>query len=149
MTSTHITRQCIARKVPELCKAYTPGKTDQDINLRLSRLEHIVEVALPHYWRSATSGSLDDRQRSNSPGVDDDNRSQADDEDTNGGVYESGKWYGNTAFAYIAAPAVLSKVRPPIIWSLRVTLRSGTVGKCSGRQFERRSLRIWNACSIC
>ncbi|THH32913.1 hypothetical protein EUX98_g1303 [Antrodiella citrinella] len=104
-------QKCVARKVPELCKAYTPGKTDQDINLRLSRLEHIVEAALPHHWKTiAQIDGFDDRNRSNSPGADDDGRSQADDEDTNGGVYESGKWYGNTAFAYIAAPAVLSQL---------------------------------------
>ncbi|KAH8105858.1 fungal-specific transcription factor domain-containing protein [Cristinia sonorae] len=100
---------CVARKVPELCKAYTPGKTDQDVNLRLSRLEHIVEAALPHYWKSAIHEGTEGR-RSHSPSADDDNRSQADDEEMNGGTFESGKWYGNTAFAYIAAPAVLSKL---------------------------------------
>ncbi|TCD69670.1 hypothetical protein EIP91_006687 [Steccherinum ochraceum] len=98
---------CVARKVPELCKAYTPGKSDQDISLRLSRLEHIIEVALPHYWRSSRHEGDEDH---NSEGGDEDARSQADDEEMNDGVFESGKWYGNTAFAYIAAPAVLSKL---------------------------------------
>lgn len=108
--------QCIARKVPELCKSYTPGKTDQDIHVRLARLEHIIETALPQYWSqgNATPNSdgsgFHDRRRSTSP-VDDGNRSQAEDEDPSGGIFESGRWYGKSASGLVAAPAVLEEVR--------------------------------------
>ncbi|KAG8928916.1 hypothetical protein FRC02_006221 [Tulasnella sp. 418] len=39
---------CVARKVPELCKNYQPGKTE-DFSARLARIEHIIEIALPQY----------------------------------------------------------------------------------------------------
>ena len=35
--------KCIARKVPELCQAYTPGKSEHDVAMRVARLEQIVE----------------------------------------------------------------------------------------------------------
>ncbi|KAI0638176.1 fungal-specific transcription factor domain-containing protein [Trametes polyzona] len=107
---------CIARKVPELCKSYTPGKTDQDIHVRLARLEHIIETALPHYWSNghATPNSdgsgPHDRRRSLSP-IDDGNRSQAEDEDPSGGIFESGRWYGKSASGLVAAPAVLEQLQ--------------------------------------
>ncbi len=34
--------------MPELCKNYQPGKTE-DINARLSRIEQIIELALPQF----------------------------------------------------------------------------------------------------
>ncbi|KAG8902432.1 hypothetical protein FRB99_004495, partial [Tulasnella sp. 403] len=40
--------RCVARKVPELCKNYQPGKTE-DFNARLSRLEQIIDMAFPQY----------------------------------------------------------------------------------------------------
>ncbi|CCM01598.1 uncharacterized protein FIBRA_03658 [Fibroporia radiculosa] len=104
-----------SRKVPELCKAYTPGKTDQDIHVRLARLEHIVENALPHYWhQDHSSGSpevIGDRRRSPSPSADDGNRSQAEDEDPCGGMFESGRWFGNSASGSVAAPVVLEQLQ--------------------------------------
>ncbi|KZT12462.1 uncharacterized protein LAESUDRAFT_688987 [Laetiporus sulphureus 93-53] len=106
---------CIARKVPELCKAYTPGKTDQDIHVRLARLEHIVETALPQYWvQGHTSGSPDfssDRRRSISPGLEDGNRSQPEEEDPCGGMFESGRWFGKSASGSVAAPVVLEQLQ--------------------------------------
>lgn len=99
--------------MPELCKSYTPGKTDQDIHVRLARLEQIIETALPHYWSqgNATPGSESgDRRRSMSP-MDDGNHSQPEDEDPNGGMFESGRWYGKSASGLVAAPAVLEQVR--------------------------------------
>lgn len=107
--------KCIARKVPELCKSYTPGKTDQDIHVRLARLEQIVEAALPHYWSQgngtpASDGSgPHDRHRSESP-ADDGNRSPVEDEDPSGGYFESGRWYGKSASGLVTAPAVLEQV---------------------------------------
>ncbi|KAG1779359.1 hypothetical protein EV702DRAFT_1178491 [Suillus placidus] len=73
---------CIARKVPELCKALTPGKTDQDLSVRLARLEHIIEQALPQYFNSPSH-------------PDDDNHSMTDEQDPRGSTFHSGKWYGN------------------------------------------------------
>ena len=104
--------QCIARKVPELCKSYTPGKTDQDIHVRLARLEQIIEAALPHYWSQGHSTPVSDghdKLRSPSP-MDDGNRSQAEDEDPSGGIFESGTWFGKSASGLVAAPAVLEQV---------------------------------------
>jgi hypothetical protein len=113
----------VARKVPELCKAYTPGKADQDLSARLARLEQIIEVALPQYWNGNVSttpnamGSsstpesslLRDRQRSPSI-LDDDNRSQGEDQDPSGGRIQSGKWYGNSASGSVAPGSVLEQV---------------------------------------
>lgn len=107
--------QCIARKVPELCKSYTPGKADQDIHIRLARLEQIVEAALPQYWSHghgtppSDGGGSQDKRRSMSP-IDDGNRSQPEDEDPSGGMFESGRWYGKSASGLVAAPAVLEQV---------------------------------------
>ncbi|KAL7282404.1 hypothetical protein ACG7TL_003875 [Trametes sanguinea] len=106
---------CVARKVPELCKPYTPGKTDQDIHVRLARLEHIIETALPHYWSqgvatpSSEAGGAHDRRRSMSP-AEDGRRSPAEDEDPSGDIFESGRWYGKSASGLVAAPAVLEQL---------------------------------------
>lgn len=105
--------QCLARKVPELCQPYTPGKSDQDLHARLARVEHVLAAALPEYWSSSQSGSHHngtDHRGSPSPGVDDDKASQADDEDVSGGIYESGRWYGTAASGSVAASAMLEKV---------------------------------------
>lgn len=105
--------QCVARKVPELCKAYTPGKTDQDIHLRIQRLEKIIEAALPQYWTSSSLNPSHDSNghlRQQTPGADDDTRSQPDDEDPSGGFFETGKWYGTSASSIVSAPVVLQKV---------------------------------------
>ncbi|OBZ70156.1 putative transcriptional regulatory protein C1F7.11c [Grifola frondosa] len=111
---------CVARKVPELCKAYTPGKTDQDIHVRLARLEHIVETALPHYWSQGNNtpysdAGSNDKRRSMSPSFDDGNRSQPEDEDPSGGMFESGRWYGKSASGSIAAPAVLEQLQHMVV----------------------------------
>jgi len=102
---------CIARKVPELCKAYTPGKTDQDLHHRLSRLENIVQSALPQFWNNSSNGDVNsssDHHRSPSVGPDDDSRSQGDEEE---GIFESGKWYGPNASGIVTAPVVLQKLQ--------------------------------------
>ncbi|KAH9938163.1 uncharacterized protein B0H18DRAFT_949598 [Fomitopsis serialis] len=101
-----------SRKVPELCKAYTPGKTDQDIHVRLARLEHIVEAALPQYWSHSpsTPDFFSERRRSSSP-MEDGNRSQAEEEDPCGGMFESGRWFGKSASGSVAAPVVLEQLQ--------------------------------------
>lgn len=111
-----IASQCVARKVPELCQPYTPGKSDQDLAVRLSRVEQIIQTALPQHWSATHNGSYhdfngSDRRRSHSLGADDDRGSQADDEDMSAGIYESGSWFGTTASGSVAAPAMLEKVR--------------------------------------
>lgn len=111
----------MARKVPDLCKAYTPGKGDQDLNARLSRLEHIIEMALPQYCTPGTpytssldAGAPDGRQRSMSIG-EDDTRSQTEEQDPSGGTFQSGKWYGNSVSGSVAPASVLEQVCPPKI----------------------------------
>lgn len=101
--------QCIARKVPELCKAYTPGKTDQDISVRLARLERIIELALPHY-ANANTFTPDRQHRSSSELPDEDNRSIIDEQDPSGGSFQSGKWFGNSASGSVAPASVLEQV---------------------------------------
>ncbi|TFK23260.1 nuclear protein [Coprinopsis marcescibilis] len=113
---------CIARKVPELCKAYTPGKADQDLSARVLRLEQIIEVALPQYWnpsgRNSTtpaagienSNQFIDRNRSPSLG-EDDNRSQTEEQEPSGGTLQSGKWYGNSASGSVAPGFVLEQLQ--------------------------------------
>ena len=97
-------------------KAYTPGKTDQDVHVRLARLEHIVETALPHFWNQGhspdTQDIMSERRRSPSP-MEDGNRSQAEEEDPCGGMFESGRWFGKSASGSVAAPVVLEQVRCP------------------------------------
>ncbi|TDL29590.1 hypothetical protein BD410DRAFT_780039 [Rickenella mellea] len=110
---------CVARKVPELCKAYTPGKSDQDIHVRLARLEHIIETALPHYAGPSTPGSPSvghhfggsGRNRSRSSTPDDDNASQAEEHDVAAGTFQSGNWYGNSASGSIAPVPVLEQLQ--------------------------------------
>ncbi|KAF9055342.1 hypothetical protein BDZ89DRAFT_1153117 [Hymenopellis radicata] len=83
---------CIARKVPELCKAYTPGKADQDLGVRLARIEHIIEMALPQYCGPTSPGSSSyETHPYNDFRMDEDNRSQPDDQDPSGGSFQSGK----------------------------------------------------------
>jgi hypothetical protein len=110
--------QCVARKVPELCKAYTPGKPDQDIHLRLARLEHIIEIALPQFASgsglSSKRGQSREYARSLSPSVDAGTHSQAEEDDFGGGTFQSGKWYGTSAAGSIAPASVLQQVRIPI-----------------------------------
>ncbi|KAF5388032.1 hypothetical protein D9615_000457 [Tricholomella constricta] len=104
---------CVARKVPDLCKAYTPGKADQDLSVRLSRLEHIIEMALPQYCTPGTphssANATNSRRRSISIG-DDDSPSQ-EDQDPSGGTFQSGKWYGNSASGSVAPASVLEQLQ--------------------------------------
>lgn len=108
--------QCITRKVPDLCKPYTPGKADQDLNVRITRLEHVVQAALPQYWSSNAPGPLSmsfqpifDRKSTPSVG-DDDNGSLTEEHDPIGGSFRSGKWYGNSVSGSVAPTSVLEQV---------------------------------------
>ena len=103
------------RKIPELCKAYTPGKTDQDATVRLARLEHVVRIALPQFAHHLLdSGSISEgHMRTGSPGLDDDAHSQNEEQDPHGGTFQSGKWYGNSASGSVTTASVLEQVGPP------------------------------------
>ncbi|KZS97957.1 hypothetical protein SISNIDRAFT_436686 [Sistotremastrum niveocremeum HHB9708] len=113
---------CIARKVPELCKAYTPGKSEQDLHLRLSRIENIIERALPHLAKDAdlesgfADGSLG-RQRSPSGSPDDD----ADDDDGAAGRLTSGRWHGVSAIGSVSSG--------PILEQLQTIMPQGNIGQ--------------------
>ncbi|KAH6914855.1 nuclear protein [Coprinopsis sp. MPI-PUGE-AT-0042] len=132
---------CVARKVPELCKAYTPGKADQDLSARISRLEQIIEQALPQYWGSRTSStpagdgpSYRDRGRSPSPG-EDDNRSQTEEQDPSFGTLQSGKWYGTSASGSVAPSFVIEQLQQVVSHSTsnnRSTYRAGDVDMIEG-----------------
>ncbi len=103
----------MARKVPELCKPYTPGRTDQDIHARIARLEHIIEVALPQFanqgFPSARHSDVRGSHRAGSYS-DDEHGSQAEEQDLVAGTFESGKWYGNNVSGSIAASLVIEEV---------------------------------------
>ena len=108
--------QCVARKVPELFKAYTPGKADQDINARVTRLEQIIEVALPQFCASdgllairSERNSIQSRHRSPTA-YDDDSKSLPDDhEPGGGGTFDSGNWYGTSVSGSIAPGALIKQ----------------------------------------
>lgn len=126
----------MARKVPELCKAYTPGKADQDLSVRLSRIEQIIEMALPQFCAPGTpnSSSLDanmsyERQRSISV-TEDDTRSQTEEQDPSGGTFQSGKWYGNSASGSVAPASVLEQVCSCVVISLRAFQSNNYLFSC-------------------
>ncbi|KDQ64551.1 hypothetical protein JAAARDRAFT_28196 [Jaapia argillacea MUCL 33604] len=112
---------CVARKVPELCKAYQPGKSDQDVHMRLARLERIVEMALPQFCQGDPSTpSLEhnesmDRQRSESTGPEDGDRSPPEDQDPSGGIFQSGKWYGHSASGSVAPASLLEQLQHVVV----------------------------------
>ncbi|KAH8830529.1 fungal-specific transcription factor domain-containing protein [Flagelloscypha sp. PMI_526] len=91
---------CISRKVPHLCKAYTPGKSEQDMEARIARLESIIEVALPQY---CINGSPHD--------MDDDAYSQGDDQEPAGGLQSDGKWYGVSVTPGVAPGELLQQLQ--------------------------------------
>ncbi|KIJ56788.1 hypothetical protein M422DRAFT_150057 [Sphaerobolus stellatus SS14] len=58
---------CVARKIPELCKPYTPGKSEIDLHVRVARLEQIIEMALPQYANYDVKTIDDGREPSSDP----------------------------------------------------------------------------------
>ncbi|KAF8486532.1 fungal-specific transcription factor domain-containing protein [Gautieria morchelliformis] len=56
---------CVSRKLPELCRPYTPGRSDHDVHARIARLEQIIEIALPQY--SNIGRLVESREASSSP----------------------------------------------------------------------------------
>jgi hypothetical protein len=87
--------------------------------MRLTRLEQIIEMALPQFALPGTPSSplfdstiSTERRRSTSMGPDDDNRSQTEEQDPNGGTFQSGKWYGDSVSGSVAPASVLEQVIP-------------------------------------
>jgi hypothetical protein len=81
--------------------------------VRLSRIEHIIEMALPQFCSPGTLGSstaIGDNRRSGSAGLDDDLQSQHEEQDPSGGTFQSGKWYGNSASGSLSTASVLQQV---------------------------------------
>ena len=111
--------QCIARKVPELCKAYTPGKSDQDIHARLLRLENIIEQALPQFAGGEgppspayiTSAGQSRAGESSSQTPDEDGSQNGEVDGGMGSFDGGGKWYGNSVSGSVAPSAMLQQVR--------------------------------------
>jgi hypothetical protein len=99
--------QCVARKVPELCKGYTPGKSENDLHLRIARLERIIEHALPNY-------NIDTLSDHGSPTPNDNGMSREgspDDPATKGGSLQSGgAYFGNSALGSISSIPILEQV---------------------------------------
>ncbi|CAG7848690.1 SubName: Full=Uncharacterized protein {ECO:0000313/EMBL:CCA69088.1} [Serendipita indica DSM 11827] len=97
-----------SRKVPELCKGYTPGKSENDLHLRIARLERIIEQALPNFAHD----SLSDH---GSPTLHNDARSRAsspDDPATKGGSLQSGgAYFGNSALGSVASMPILEQLQ--------------------------------------
>ncbi|CAE6420675.1 putative transcriptional regulatory protein C1F7,11c [Rhizoctonia solani AG-1 IB] len=110
---------CIARRVPELCKNYTPGKGEGDLNLRIARLEQIIEMALPHISASvsiSSSGEIVSPQqpsfsRSASPSNDtDEGITSGAALDLAGGTLQSGKWYGASALGSVNVAPIFEQL---------------------------------------
>ncbi|CAE7171712.1 unnamed protein product [Rhizoctonia solani] len=112
---------CIARRVPELCKNYTPGKGEGDLNLRIARLEQIIEMALPHISASvsiSSSGEIINPQqlrhsysRSASPSNETDEGAAAGATmESAVGTLQSGKWYGASALGSVSVVPILEQL---------------------------------------
>lgn len=91
--------------MPELCKPYTPGKAEQDMSLRLLRIERIIEAALPQYCTPDTPHTLESlHNMRSSQGTDEENNSDQE------GTFQSGKWYGNSAVGSIAPANLIEQL---------------------------------------
>lgn len=93
--------------------AYMPGKSSDDISVRIARLEHIIEMALPQFLPPGTPG--DPGGSAGRHSQDDETRSLPDEQDPRNGTFQSGKWYGNSASGSIAPGSVLEQVICPLV----------------------------------
>ena len=103
--------KCVARKVPELCQAYTPGKSEQDVAMRVTRLEQIVERALPRYSSSLRQPPGEEIRESTpetGPG-------EGDDDDAFGdGRLQGGSWHGVSAIGSVSSGPIIEQVESHI-----------------------------------
>lgn len=117
---------CVSRKVPELCKAYSPGKPDQDVHSRLTRIESVLEAAVPQLWSQSDRNFS---RRSASPGMEDD-AGIPEGNDNMTGVFYRGSWLGSSVVGSIASPIVLEQVSStpdtyfPVLIGSRSTISS-------------------------
>ncbi|KAG8973764.1 hypothetical protein FRC05_008183 [Tulasnella sp. 425] len=144
--------QCVARKVPELCKNYQPGKTE-DFNARLSRIEQIIDQVFPQYasgeltspssprefsanlpgtngpWGSINNGSNDqlmelDRSQ-------DDQKSTASSRSSSpvpgpepsGGMLEAGKWFGTSALGSVNSRPIIEQLQHSTSGNIGATIQ--------------------------
>lgn len=136
---------CISRKVPELCKAYSPGKPDQDVHSRLTRIESVLEAAVPQLW-SQSDHHFD--PRSVSPGMEDDT-GIAETNDNMTGVFYKGSWLGSSAVGSIASPIVLEQVRSTSnAWFVVLTRFRLTTSLTSGSLPSTPASRPMADCSL-
>lgn len=100
--------QCVARKVPELCKGYTPGKSENDLHIRIARLERIIERAFPNSYeegfsdRGSPTPQGEGRSRASSP---------ADPATQGGSLQVGGAYFGNSALGSVSSMPILEQVR--------------------------------------
>lgn len=130
--------QCVARKVPELCKNYQPGKTE-DFNARLTRIEQIIEHAFPQYASGdltsppsprdfgsfsgnlpGSSGQWNNDQAMEVDRSQDDPKSSVSSRSSSpgpggpepsGGMLEAGKWFGTSALGSVNSRPIIEQVR--------------------------------------
>ncbi|KDQ12694.1 hypothetical protein BOTBODRAFT_34149 [Botryobasidium botryosum FD-172 SS1] len=111
---------CVARKVPDLCRAYTPGKAEGDLHMRLARVEQILDMALPQFTRSSSPFSGEyhsapanivkqSTSRSSSPSST--NRDDEDDDRAGGTFHSSGKWFGPSALDSVNSAPILHELQ--------------------------------------
>jgi len=115
---------CVARKVPELCHAYQPGKAEGDLHARLSRVERIIEIALPQYAGAGLSGTPDHasmrppplpitpKQRDSSPSSSREDELREDEIPNAVGTLQDhgGPFYGDEALGSVNATPILEQV---------------------------------------
>ena len=111
--------------------------------MRLARLEHIIELALPQYFHSSASPPAvpsDRHNRTSSEGPDEDNRSFTDDQDPSGGTFQGGRWYGNSASGSIAPASVLEQVNVLMTFFIVNLTCVLLAGKRRSHQFSSRAM---------
>lgn len=143
---------CVARKVPELCKNYQPGKTE-DFNARLSRIEQIIEHAFPQYATGEMTSPPSPRDfgsfSGNLPGSNGQwgqngtsdqamelDRSQDDPKSTassrssspgpgepSGGMLEAGKWFGTSALGSVNSRPIIEQLQQNTSGNIGATLQ--------------------------
>lgn len=117
--------------MPELCHAYQPGKAEGDLHARLSRVERILEIALPQYAGAgggvSSPGSADMKPpppmsssfsaaRGTSPASSHEDELREDELPNAVGTLQdqSGPFYGDEALGSVNATPILEQVSSTI-----------------------------------
>lgn len=110
--------------MPELCHAYQPGKAEGDLHARLSRVERIIEIALPQYAGAGLAGTPDHAsmkppplpttpgQRGPSPSSSHEDELREDEIPNAVGTLQDhgGPFYGDEALGSVNATPILEQV---------------------------------------